>query len=140
MAHNYSSSEVLAIANTINRQIEDTTSFWVRGSWGIAKRIATVYHEMPALAIRVSGVYHKGWVFICYNEGNDWYDITFINTRGTVKNTIDGVYADMLGEVLDMHIERGTTSEDEYARKASADTARKFAAADRKYNCKNREL
>jgi hypothetical protein len=81
---------------------------------------------MAALAFQVSGLIHKGRVYVAYNEGCDTYEIFLYNTRGTLKKHIDDVYCDNLGHILDVEIERGTTSEDDYQRKALADSAEKI--------------
>ena len=122
------SAERLSIATTIDKQVRATVeSVWVYFSWGISKKIATEYNGMPALQYKVSGVYHKGYVYIAYNYGTDLYDIFFTSVRGTVKNTVEDVYAEDLGGILDRYIERGTTSIEEYARLAKADSEAKTA-------------
>ena len=122
------SEERLSVAKTIDAQVRASVeSVWAYFSWGVSKKIATEYNGMPALQYRVSGVYHKGWVFIAYNYGTDLYDITLVSVRGKVKNTITDVYADQLGFILDMYIERGTTDGETYAKRAFADSRAKMA-------------
>jgi hypothetical protein len=118
----------MAVATTIWRQIRAELSLNKIMSWGLSKRIATEYNGMPALQMRVTGLLHKGWVYVCLNYGNDVYEVYFVNTRGAVKRHLDEVYCDNLGFVLDTNIERGTFAADEYARLAAADTARKMNA------------
>lgn len=119
---NYTASEVNAIATTINSQINATTERTVIWSWGVSKRVATLYNNMPALGLRVSGLIFKGWVYVCYNEGTDTYELRFVNMKGVVKKSIDDVYCDMLGEIIDRNVERGNFSEDVYYKKAMADS------------------
>ena len=56
------------IARTIFQQLKSTTTFSVRGSWAAQNYQASVYKGMPALTFRVSGLRHKGRVYIAYNE------------------------------------------------------------------------
>jgi len=124
---NYTNSEILEIAKTINSQLNATTSFFVRGSWGISKRAATLYNEMPTLALRVSGVLHKGWVYIAYDEGRDLYNLYAVSLRGVVKKAVDGVFCDEFGDIIDQMIERSAAMSDaEYRRKAIADSRKKW--------------
>ena len=100
------------VAKTINAQmfasVENKFVVW---SWGLSRRFATVYKNMPALGLRVSGLLHKGYVYICYNEGRDVYE----------------VYCDNLGFVLDGMIERDYSMSDEtYKGKALRDSAKKM--------------
>ena len=118
--------ERMAVAKTIWQQIRATLNVYEIMSWGCSKRIATEYNGMPALQIRVTGLQHKGWVFICLNYGKDAYEVYFVNVRGNVKEHLEEVYSDNLGYVLDRHIERGDYSTERYKKLALADSARKF--------------
>ncbi len=123
----YTNNEIYEIAKTINSQLNATTSFFVRGSWGISRRAATLYNEMPALALRVSGVLHKGLVYIAYDEGRDLYNLYAVSLRGVVKKSVDGVFCDDLGEIIDQMVERSAAMTDaEYQRKAIADSRKKW--------------
>lgn len=115
------------VASTIFDQIKATTHWSVRGSWGAHDWRATVYKRMATLAFKVSGLCHKGWVYVCYNEGHDTYEIYFLNGKGAQRKLpIEEVYCDNLGEVLDRAIERGDWTEEEYAKRALADSAEKM--------------
>lgn len=120
------SQERISVASTIWGQIRASLTFSEIMSWGISKKIATEYNGMPALQIRVSGLQHKGWVYIALNYYLDCYVIDFVNMRGTVKKHYDEVYCESLGFVLDKNIERGYGSESAYYKAAMADSARKF--------------
>ncbi len=120
------SQERISVASTIWGQIRASLNFSEIISWGISKKIATEYNGKPALQIRVSGLQHKGWVIIALNYGLDCYEVYFVTVRGTVKKTLDEVYCDNLGDVLDRNIERGYGSESAYYKAAMADSARKF--------------
>lgn len=118
--------ERLSVAKTIWGQIRSTLSPFEIMSWGVSKRYFDEYEGMPALRLRVSGLLHKGWVYICLNYGTDAYEVYFVNMRGVVKKHLEEVYCDNLGWVLDRHIERGDFTEAEYAKKAVADSNRKM--------------
>ena len=124
----YTNSEINAIVATINEQLNASVERSIIWSWGISKRFATKYNNMPALGLRVSGLLHKGFVYIAYNEGKDLYEIFLTSIRGKEKVHIEEVYCDMLGNVIDSVVERSPkmTNED-YKRKALADSARKLA-------------
>ena len=70
---------LMRIANEINRQIRCGVTIDVQMSWGVSKRIATIYENRATLALRVSGVLHKGWVYISLDEGRDCYVITLLS-------------------------------------------------------------
>ena len=118
----------MATAKTIEQQILWSINKWEYMSWGIRKKVATEYEGMATLALRVSGAVHKGWVFISLNEGADCYEVRLLNVARTkVKRTLEEVYCDNLGEVLDSLIERKTEWTDEqYKNKAARDSARKM--------------
>ena len=70
-------------------------------SWGFHQPIAL----QNGLRFKVSGFKFCGVVDIVYNEGHDLFDISFIKSNKVVKS-VDGVYCDMLIDVLDDFIER----------------------------------
>lgn len=125
----YNPSYINEVASTIFDQIKATTSWSERGSWGAHSWQATLYKGMPALAFRCSGLLHKGWVYVAYNEGIDVYEVFLINTRGREMKHVEEVYCDELGWLLDKEIERGEMPEDVYYRKAMADSERKMSAS-----------
>ena len=102
----YSTDEFRMIVNTINEQLNAVTPLRVLLSWGISKRSAITYNGMPTLALEVDGLLHKGWVYIAYDRGPDLYSIYALNAKGEPKRTIEGVYFEDLGNVLDGIIER----------------------------------
>lgn len=114
------------IARTIFQQLKSTTTFSVRGSWAAQNYQASVYKGMPALTFRVSGLRHKGRVYIAYNEGSDTYDIFLLNMRNRETKHIADVYCDNFGHIIDREVERGDSTEDVYLRKALADSRRKM--------------
>lgn len=118
--------ERMAVATEIWQQIRAALTVSEVMSWGLSKKIATEYDGMPALALRVSGLQHKGWVYISLDYGRDVYEVDLVSVRGTVKRHLDEVYCDNLGEVLDRIIERGYGSEDAYYKAAMADSNRKL--------------
>lgn len=109
----YSTEEIKMIVNTINEQLNAVTPLKVLCSWGISRRMCTTYNQMPTLALEVDGLLHKGWVYIAYDNGPDLYNIYAINAKGEPKHTVEGVYFEDLGNILDGLIERdpSTTAE-----------------------------
>lgn len=128
LVNELSAAYVNEVAKTINAQmfasVENKFVVW---SWGLSRRFATVYKNMPALGLRVSGLLHKGYVYICYNEGRDVYEVYCTNLKGAVKKSNNEVYCDNLGFVLDGMIERDYSMNDEtYKGKALRDSAEKM--------------
>lgn len=116
------------VASTIFDQIKATTTWSMRGSWGAHDWRASVYKGMAVLAFKVQGLCHKGWVYVAYNEGQDCYEIYFLNGKGAQRRLpLTEVYCDNLGEVLDRAIERGYWTEEEYAKRALADSEAKMS-------------
>lgn len=70
---------LMQVTNEINRQIRCGVTADVVLSWGVYKRIATVYNSMATLALRVSGVLHKGWVYVSLDEDKDVYIVTLLS-------------------------------------------------------------
>lgn len=118
----------MATAKTIEQQILWSINKFEYMSWGISKKAAIEYDGMATLALRVSGVVHKGWAFISLNEGKDCYEVRLLNVARTkVKRTLEEVYCDNLGEVLDGLIEKDPTlPDDKYRDKAMRDSAKKM--------------
>ncbi len=119
---------VLKIANETNRQIRCGVTTDVVMSWGVSKRIATVYNDMATLALRVSGVLHKGWVYVSLDEGRDVYIVTLLSTdKKNVVSVHDEVYCDDLGSLIDSLVERKMEwTDEEYKKLALADSERKL--------------
>lgn len=119
---------VLKIANEIIRQIQCGVTPSIVMSWGVSKRMATVYEDRATLALRVSGVLHKGWVYVSLDEGRDVYIVTLLSDdRKTVVNVRDEVYCEELGSVIDNLVERKEEwTDEEYERLAMADSERKL--------------
>ena len=98
---------LMRIANEINRQILCGVTADIVMSWGVSKRIATVYGDKATLALRVSGVLHKGWVYVSLDEGRDCYIVTLLSADKTkVISVRDEVYCEELGSVIDSLVER----------------------------------
>lgn len=119
---------LMKIANEINRQIRCGVTADVIMSWGISKRIATVYQDRATLALRVSGVLHTGWVYVSLDEGRDCYVVTLLSAdKSKVIKVRDEVYCEELGSVIDNLVERkeGWT-DDMYKKLAFADSERKL--------------
>lgn len=119
---------LLRIANEIMRQIRCGVTLDVVMSWGVSKRIATVYEDMATLALRVSGVLHDGWVYVSLDEGRDVYIVTLLSAdKSKVVQVCDEVYCEELGSVIDNLVERKTEwTDEEYRKLAMADNERKL--------------
>lgn len=125
-----SNEEVLRIAQTALQQIKAGVSTSVYWSWGVSKLGYTVYEQMPTLMLRVSGLLHKGWVYVSLNQGSDTYEVRLMKVDRTMKKGTEphtDVYCDQIGELIDQLIERGTCSEQEYCENAMKDSKRKLA-------------
>ena len=119
---------LMRIANEINRQIRCGLTMSVQMSWGVSKLIATIYENRATLALRVSGVLHKGWVYISLDEGRDCYVITLLSPdKKRVVSVRDEVYCEELGSVIDNLVERKEEwTDEEYEKLAMADSEQKM--------------
>ena len=82
---------------------------------------------MPTLALEVDGLLYKGWVYIAYDNDPDLYNIYAMSANGTPKHTVEGVYFEDLGKILDGLIERDpATSDEDY--KKSVETLYRLSA------------
>lgn len=96
-------------------------------SWGVSKKYYALYQGMPTLMLKVSALVHKGWVYISLNEGMDVYEVRLMNNKRECVMTIDEVYSDQLGSIIDGLIEKpASMTEEEYSEKAMADSNRKL--------------
>lgn len=114
---------IMQIANEINRQIRCGVTSDVVLSWGVSKRIATVYNDMATLALYVNGLLHKGWVYVSLDEGRDCYIITLLSAdRKTITDVRDEIYCEELGETIDNLVERKAEwTDEEYKEHVSAE-------------------
>lgn len=120
---------VLKIANEISVQICCGVPMDVVLSWGVSKRIATVYNDKATLALRVSGVLHDGWVYVSYDDGRDVYIVTLLSAdKKDVVGVHDEVYCEDLGGLIDCLVERKAEwTDEEYEKLAMADSERKLS-------------
>ena len=118
----------MKIANEINRQIRCGVTADVIMSWGISKRIATVYQNRATLALRVNGILHKGWVYISLDEGRDVYIVTLLSAdKKNMVSVNDEVYCDDLGSLIDSLVERKMEwTDEEYEKLALEDSEKKL--------------
>ena len=116
-----------SICNEAYRQLFwsiDMPTFW---SWGVSKQECTWYKDMPTLAIRVSGLIHKGWVYISLNEGKDVYEIRLATTGKEIVATYEDVFCDELGATVDRLVEKPIEmTQEEYRVKALKDSENKI--------------
>ena len=101
---------ILRIANTIRRQISFSTGTNTIQSWGVSKPTATVFNNMPAFVFLANGRLFQGLVIIAYND-NDLYEL-HLHDKTSVRCISKEIYADQLGELIDITIERGNNPEE----------------------------
>lgn len=77
------------------------TQLMVVYSWGFHKPMAL----QNGLRFKVTGFKFHGIVDVVYNEAQDLFDVSFIKANKVVKS-IDGVFFDMLVDVIDDFVER----------------------------------
>lgn len=106
--------EILEIVNVMNQQLFYTAPLHIQMSWGVSERVAGVYEDMATLKLKVSGFEHKGWVFISYNEGLDLYEVRLFDENYQLVKTVEEVYFDQMGELIDTLVERGYDSDEQY--------------------------
>jgi hypothetical protein len=107
------------IAQEIYQQVRASVPMNVLWSWGISKKQATYYKNMPSLIMVVNGFIHKGIVIISLNEGKDLYNIYLLNNQQEVIQTIEDVYSEDL-DILDRLIETGEMTDTEYKGKVNS--------------------
>jgi hypothetical protein len=94
------------IANIILQQIKYPNKV-VYFTWGATQfSYGMNIHNNPFLRFKVNGMKFKGYVWVFYNRGMDWYDIEFISTHGNLKHRIEEVYFDELQEKIDNYVEK----------------------------------
>ena len=77
------------------------TQLMVVWSWGFHQPVAIE----NGLQFKVQGFKFRGIVEVVYNEGRDLFDVRFLK-RNKVVNTIEGVFFDMLVDVIDDYVEK----------------------------------
>ena len=77
------------------------TQLMVVWSWGFNKPMALE----NGLRFNVQGFKFRGVVEVVYNDGQDLFDVSFIKANKVVKS-IDGVFFDMLVDVIDGYVEK----------------------------------
>ena len=110
-------NNLMEIVTTINQQLLISAPIHIQMSWGVSKRIACVYMDMPTLKLKVQGFEHKGWVLISLNEGLDLYEIRLMTLKGEVVKTVDQVFFDEMGDLVDRLVERGEGPQEKYFEK-----------------------
>jgi hypothetical protein len=87
------------LKETLQVLTHNKTIYW---SWGVS-RLTNVNNK--GLLMKVNGHHHKGYVFIVLGW-EDLYKVFFISTHGNIKDTKEGIFFDMLVEVIDNRIEK----------------------------------
>jgi len=94
-------SATMVIARTIINQIKYSDRMALM-AWGannfIALEITKEFHG--GVQFKVNGLRFKGYVHIQLRWVDD-YTVSFLNIKGEVKKQVEGVYCDMLVEVID---------------------------------------
>lgn len=107
MAETLSKEHLKEVAQTILDQIIGTTTWSVRGSWGMNNPRYTQYQDHPALIFSVNGFLFSGEVIIALDEGHDVYRLYLWDKVNEPQLVNDNVYCDELGDVIDRHVEKG---------------------------------
>ena len=71
-------------------------------SWGFNSPMPLA----DGLKFKVQGFKHRGYVSVVYNAGRDLFDVVLYDYRMAVKEQTEGVYFDMLVDVIDGLVER----------------------------------
>ena len=82
------------------------TQLMVVWSWGFHKPVAIE----NGLQFKVTGFKFRGIVEVAYDEGRDLFNLRFLKANKVV-NTIEGVFFDMLVDVIDDYVEKTTDYE-----------------------------
>ena len=77
------------------------TQLMVVWSWGFHQPVAIE----NGLQFKAQGFKFRGIVEVVYNEGRDLFDVRFLKANKVV-NTIEGVFFDMLVDVIDDYVEK----------------------------------
>lgn len=118
---------VKQVASTAWQQLFWSVKPAVVMSWGVSKKFCSTYSGMPTLMLRVSALVHDGWVYVSLNEGKDVYEVRLMDTKHECVKTIEEVYCDQLGSIIDELIEKpASMTEEEYYEKAMADSNAKM--------------
>lgn len=73
--------------------------FW---SWGVSNMVNL---QNKGLLLKVSGNHHKGWVLVTLGW-EDLYKVKIISNNGKVLNEYEGIFFDLLVEIIDNRIEK----------------------------------
>lgn len=118
---------VKEIANTAWQQLFWSVQMPVVMSWGVSKKCCTTFQGMPTLMLRVNALVHNGWVYVSLYEATDTYEVRLMNTQHERQKTVEDVYCDNLGSIIDELIEKPSyLTEEEYQEKAIADSNKKM--------------
>ena len=76
-------------------------AFWTVASWGAH---AWTVHKDMFLRFKVNGHHHKGHVYIVLGW-DDTFTVYFTTTMGKIIDKKEGVYVDVIVEVIDKKVE-----------------------------------
>jgi hypothetical protein len=94
-------TQSIEIAKEILNQIK-CLDRWALGAWGAANCLALSESKkyQGGLRFNVSGIRHKGAVLIQLRWVDD-YTVSFVNNKGAEVHRVEGVYCDMLVDIID---------------------------------------
>jgi len=114
---NFTTEELRENANYIIKILSSQkTIMW---SWGARGFCVLDREGKKTLRMRVSGLKHKGYVYISLNEGTDLFEVYATTLQNVVKKENTRVYFDELVSVVDDIVEKGEMSKEEYSKKLS---------------------
>lgn len=98
---------IMSVAHTIRQQLYGLTPGNVICSWGVHyPLLASELHGMAALCLQVDARLFTGKVFICYDEGADYYTVYLKDEKGE-RLLSDSLDFTQLGDFIDTAIEKG---------------------------------
>jgi hypothetical protein len=89
-----------SVSDIIRVLRSDIRKYWSWGTHGL------INMNGKGLRMRVSGIRHKGWVYVMLN-GSDLFDIYLTNLKNDIKEKVADVHVEDLAEVADHYIESG---------------------------------
>ena len=127
MERNLSMDECKAIAIEAHTQLFCSITKTIYNTWGVSERACGFFMDMPTMMLKVSGLIHKGWVYVSLNEAKDVYEVRLLTPDRVVVKVVDEVYFDNLGWLIDSLIEKPEgMSDEEYESKSMADSIAKI--------------
>lgn len=86
-------------------------------SWGVHRFVACEYQKMAALRFSVNGFLHRGYVYVCLNEGKDLFEVFTVKKDKVVAHETE-VFIEDLVDTIDFMVEKNV-SQLEYEKKVA---------------------